>query len=70
MLSDYERNIVEQRDFRAVQMTIYKTYFKQTITNNAKTWALTKRNKSKIQTMGMTSFRSTEGKTRRGGTGN
>jgi hypothetical protein len=33
--------------------TIYEVYFKVTVTYNAKTWTLTRRNESKIQGMVM-----------------
>jgi hypothetical protein len=45
--------------------TIYKAYFKQTATYNAKIGTLQKRCKNKDQAMNMNSARSTEGKTRR-----
>jgi hypothetical protein len=46
--------------------TIYKVCFKLIVTSKTEIWALIKRNKSKIEAMDMTFFRSIEGKTRRG----
>jgi hypothetical protein len=64
------KGILWNRGFRAIQVTVYKVYFKQMLTNNARAWASAERNRSKIQTMDMTFFRSARGKTRRSSTGN
>jgi hypothetical protein len=51
-------------------VTVCKAYFKQMLTNNARSWASAKWNKSRIHTVDMKFLRSTKGKTRRSSTGN
>jgi hypothetical protein len=48
-LPGVKSNIMEQRDPKTIKTPNYNVYFKLILTYNAKTGALTKKNKSKIQ---------------------
>jgi hypothetical protein len=61
---EYNRNIMNRDIPKQCQTTTYKVYFNLILTYNAKTLTLTKRSKSKIQTMGIKFLTSTEVKTR------
>jgi hypothetical protein len=54
---------MEQRDPKSIKGTrTYKVHFIPILRYNAKPWALTQRNKGKIQVMDIKFLRSTEGK--------
>jgi hypothetical protein len=56
------KGIIQNRDIKTMQKTIYNVKFIPILTQNNETQTLTNRNKRKIQAIVMTLFRCTEGK--------